>query len=99
MVQTPANLLANIWMQIRQKGGLSPEVEELYASSVTKGSSTRPRLDEVIKVLKAEVNRHASVYVVIDALDECEPAYKLRLLTELKVPQAETEANGYLPLL
>lgn len=85
MVQTPANLLANIWMQIRQKGGLSPEVEELYASSVTKGSSTRPRVDEVIKILKAEVNRHASVYVVIDALDECEPAYKLRLLTELKV--------------
>ncbi len=85
--QTPANLLANIWMQIRQKGGLSPEVEELYASSVTKGSSTRPRLDDILKVLKAEVDRHASVYVVIDALDECEPAYRLRILTELKVLQ------------
>ena len=31
MAQTPVNLLANIWMQIRQKGGLSPDVEELYA--------------------------------------------------------------------
>ena len=87
LVQTPANLLANIWMQIRQNGGLSPEVEELYASSVRKGSSTRPRLDDIIKVLKAEVDRHANVYVVIDALDECEPAYRLRLLTELKILQ------------
>ena len=87
MAQTPVNLLANIWMQIRQKGGLSPDVEESYASSVTKGSSTRPKLDDVIKVLKAEVERHANVYVVIDALDECEPAYRLRLLTELKALQ------------
>lgn len=84
MAQTPANLLANIWMQIRQKGGLSSEVEELYASSVTKGSSTRPRLDDIINVLKPEVDRHTNVYVIIDALDECEPAYRLRLLTELK---------------
>ena len=87
MVQTPANLLANIWMQIRQNGGLSSEVEELYTSSVAKGSSTRPRLDDIIKVLKAEVDRHANIYVIIDALDECEPAYRLRLLTELKALQ------------
>ena len=87
MALTPVNLLANIWMQIRQKGGLSPDVEELYASSVTKGSSTRPKLDDVTKILKAEVERHANVYVVIDALDECEPAYRLRLLTELKALQ------------
>ena len=87
MALTPVNLLANIWMQIRQKGGLSPDVEELYASSVTKGSSTRPKLDDVIKVLKAEVEKHANVYVVIDALDGCEPAYRLRLLTELKALQ------------
>ena len=68
MAQTPANLLANIWMQIRQKGGLSPDVEELYASSVTKGSSARPRLDDIIKILKTEVDRHLNVFVVIDAL-------------------------------
>ena len=87
LVQTPVNLLANIWMQIRQKSALPPEVEELYNSSVLKGSSTRPRLDDIIKVLKAEVDRHANVYVIIDALDECEPAYRLRLLTELKALQ------------
>ena len=87
MAQTPANLLANIWMQIRPKSALPPEVEELYNSSVIKGSSTRPRLDDIIKVLKAEVDRYANVYVIIDALDECEPAYRLRLLTELKALQ------------
>ena len=87
MALTPVNLLANIWMQIRQTGGLASDVEKLYASSVTKGSSTRPKLDDVIKILKAEVERHANVYVVIDALDECEPAYRLRLLTELKAFQ------------
>ena len=87
LVQTPANLLANVWMQIRGKGRLAPEMEELYASAATKGSSTRPRLDDIIKILKAEVDRYAKVYVVIDALDECEPAYRIRLLTELKALQ------------
>ena len=87
MVQTPANLLANVWMQIRGKGKLSPEMEELYTSAGKKGSSARPRLDDICKILKAEVDRHAQVYVVIDALDECEPAYRIRLLTELKALQ------------
>ena len=87
LVQTPANLLANVWMQIRGKGRLAPEMEELYASAITKGSLSRPRLDDIIKILKAEVDRYAKVYVVIDALDECEPAYRIRLLTELKALQ------------
>ena len=86
-VQTPANLLANICVQIRRKGTISPEMEELHVSAVSKGSSTRPRLDDIIRILKAEVDQYAKVYVVVDALDECEPAYRLRLLTELKALQ------------
>ena len=85
--QTPVNLLANIWMQIRKSGPLPSDVEDLYSSCVSRGSSTRPRLDNVCKILKTEVNRHDHVFVVIDALDECEPAYRLRLLTELRVLQ------------
>ena len=91
LVQTPANLLANVWMQIRRKGRLAPEMEELYASAVTKGSLSRPRLEDISKVLKVEVDRYAKVYVVIDALDECEPAYRLRLLTELKAFQPKVK--------
>lgn len=91
LVQTPANLLANIWMQIHRKGRLAPEMEELYASAVTKGTSTRPRLDDISKILKAEVDRYAKVYVVIDALDECKPAYRIRLLTELKALQPKVK--------
>ena len=91
LVQTPANLLANVWKQIRGKGRLAPEMEELYASAVTKGSLTRPRLDDISKILKAEVDRYTKVYVVIDALDECEPAYRIRLLTELKALQPKVK--------
>ena len=91
LVQTPANLLANIWMQIRRKGRLSPEMEELYASAATEGLSTRPRLDGICKILKAEVERYAKVYIIIDALDECEPAYRIRLLTELKALQPKVK--------
>ena len=87
LVQTPANLLANVWMQIRGKGRLAPTMKELYASAVATGSLTRPGLDDIIKILKDEVDRYAKVYVVIDALDECEPAYRIRLLTELKALQ------------
>ena len=87
LVQTPANLLANVWMQIRGKGRLAPIMKELYASAATTGSSTRPGLDDITKILKDEVDRYAKVYVVIDALDECEPAYRIRLLTELKALQ------------
>ena len=83
MTQTPVNLLANIWSQIRQKDSLDPEVEALY----DRHSNARPRLDDICKILRAEVNRHTKVFVIIDALDECEPAYRLRLLTELRALQ------------
>lgn len=77
--QTPVNLLANIWSQL-QEGSLDPEVESLH----DRQSNARPRLDDVCKILRAEVNKFSKVFVIVDALDECEPAYRLRLLTELR---------------
>ena len=62
---------------------MDEEIEDLYY----KQSSSRPRLDFVSKILREEVERHSRVYVIIDTLDECEAAYRLRLLTELKIMQ------------
>ena len=83
MDQTPVNLLANIWTQIRRQGPLDPAVESLY----DRNSNARPRLDDVCKILRAEINRLDKAFVIVDALDECQPAYRLRLLTELRALQ------------
>ena len=85
MAQTPVNLLANIWSQIKQQGSLDPEVEALYDLQ----SSARPRLEDVCKILMAEVNKHTKIFVIIDALDECEAVYRQRLLTELSAYQSK----------
>ncbi len=35
------------------------------------------------------MQRHSKVFVIVDALDECESAHRLRLLTELRALQTK----------
>jgi hypothetical protein len=83
-VQTLANLIGSLWMQlIQNKALISTDAEDLYKIHVDKG--TRPTLDDVLKVLQSEFRRYSKVFVVIDALDEFQAGNQFRatLLTEL----------------
>ena len=80
-VQTPANLIAGIWMQlVVEKAVISDRVKKLYKKHVDK--DTRPSLREVSEVLKKEIDKYKKVYVIIDALDECTDDFSRETLVE-----------------
>lgn len=80
-VQTPANLIAGIWMQlVIEKAVINDKVKKLYRKHVDK--DTRPSLREVSEVLKMEIDKYKKVYVIIDALDECTDDFSRETLVE-----------------
>ncbi|KAL9037234.1 MAG: hypothetical protein Q9180_003837, partial [Flavoplaca navasiana] len=66
-VQSRVNLLASIWNQLVVDKPLSMEVEALYKKT---GSRVKPRYHDVLSILKREIERLSSVYIILDALDE-----------------------------
>ncbi|KAL8889204.1 MAG: hypothetical protein Q9192_006056, partial [Flavoplaca navasiana] len=66
-VQSPVNLLASIWNQLVVDKPLSIEVEALYKRT---GSRVKPKYHDVLSILKSEIERLGSVYIILDALDE-----------------------------
>jgi ankyrin repeat domain-containing protein 50 len=43
-----------------------------------------PRLNNLIDTLRSEIRTHSKVFIVLNALDECQEDYQGRLITELK---------------
>ncbi len=85
VAQTTKNLLASLWLQLAASNrDLSYEVEDLYNKYMSQGSRSRPTLDEISHILRAEVERHEKVYFVIDALDECSAENRTTLLRHIK---------------
>jgi hypothetical protein len=83
--QTPANLIASLWMQlVEDRSSLSTDVKDLYDDCVNRG--TRPPLSEVSKVLQSEITKYTKVFIVLDALDECSESDGTRqiFLTEMR---------------
>ena len=66
---------------VQQHSVISDEVHELYKSHITK--RTRPSLAEFSKLLQSEINGYSKVFVIVDALDECNEKDMTRLVTEL----------------
>ena len=67
-ILSAANLLASIWSQLTLDKALAGEVENLYDQHTE--LSTTPRHQEIVSILEREVERFASVYIVVDAVDE-----------------------------
>ncbi|KAK4128107.1 hypothetical protein N657DRAFT_4087 [Parathielavia appendiculata] len=68
--QTPLHMVGSLLKQIIQhKAALPDEVRSLYEQHLRK--KTLPKLDELAKLLVQEVKTCSTVFVVINALDEC----------------------------
>ena len=80
-VQTPANLIASIWMQlVLGKAAVNDDVKKLYKKHIDK--DTRPNFQEVLEILKKETDKYKKLYVIIDALDECTDDFSRETLVE-----------------
>jgi Cdc6-like AAA superfamily ATPase len=91
--QNAEHLLSSLIRQLSQEQSSLPEcLRTLYAKH--KGR-TRPSLDELSKVLQAVANLFSRIFIVVDALDECQlsDGSRSKLLTTLFALQSETGAN------
>ncbi|KZL65007.1 ankyrin repeat protein [Colletotrichum incanum] len=69
--QKLGNLLATMLQQLcHGKSPLPEEVKNLYRKH--QKADTRPSRSEIVKTLRAVAARHTKVYILVDALDECQ---------------------------
>lgn len=92
--QKAKDLLSSLLKQLSQgQGSVPAEVKNLYENH--KAKQTRPRFKEIVDVLKSIIQLYTRVFIVVDALDECEVVNGTRksFLFELFNLQAKTEVN------
>ncbi|KAK4170833.1 ankyrin repeat-containing domain protein [Triangularia setosa] len=89
--QKVEDLLSNLIRQLAQDQSLFPEcLKVLYDKH--KGR-TRPSLDELSRALQTVANLFSRIFIVVDALDECQLGSQSKLLTEIFALQSKTGAN------
>ncbi|QYT04235.1 Ankyrin repeat protein [Trichoderma simmonsii] len=94
--QTAYDLLASLLKQLAQgQSSLPDSVKDLYTQHQAK--KTRPSIDEISGALQTVAATFSRVFIVVDALDECQASNKCRstLLLEIFNLQAKTETNFF----
>jgi Cdc6-like AAA superfamily ATPase len=92
--QKPEDLIASLLKQLLQGLSSVPEsVISLYNQH--KDKRTRPSLDEISRTLDSVIATYSKVYIVIDALDECQLSggYRSIFLSNIFDLQAKTGAK------
>jgi Cdc6-like AAA superfamily ATPase len=88
------DLLSNLLKQLAQKQPSIPDgVQDLY--NQYKNQPKRPSLDEVSRALHSVSKLYSKVFIIVDALDECQDTDKCRttLLSEIFKLQERQRAN------
>ncbi|KAL7909981.1 hypothetical protein GGI35DRAFT_447561 [Trichoderma velutinum] len=94
--QTAYDLLANLLKQLAYgQSSLPGSVKELYDRHQAK--KTRPSIDEISRALQSVTAIFSRVFIIVDALDECQASSKCRstLLLEIFNLQAKTKTNFF----
>jgi len=92
--QKAEDLLSNLLKQLTQGQSSMPDiVKALYDSHMKRG--TRPSFDEIRRTLQSVANLYLRIFIIVDALDECQvnDNCRLRLLLETFSLQSKFEAN------
>lgn len=90
--QTAEQLLSNLLKQLAQRqSSLSTDVRALYGTH--RNIKGKPSFDELSKTLHLVAATYSRVFIVIDALDECQNWDRARLLAEIFSLQEKTGAN------
>jgi hypothetical protein len=92
--QKPEDLITSLLKQLLQKLSSIPDsVKIIYDQH--KDKQTRPSLDEILKTLESVIATFSRVYIIVDALDECQLSggCRLRFLSSILSLQARTGAR------
>ena len=81
--QSLEELVASVLKQVIQNLPLASESIKTFCEEF-RDKHRRPKLPNLIDVLRLEIRRYSKVFFVIDALDECPEDYRGRLIAELE---------------
>lgn len=90
--QTAPSLLAALLKQLVQsRPDIAAPVQQMYEehSKQKKG----PSMDEIIRVQQSVCSKYTTVYIVVDALDECASKARNQLIDKLRELQARTDVR------
>ncbi|KAJ5422843.1 hypothetical protein N7445_010951 [Penicillium cf. griseofulvum] len=92
--QQAQDLLSSLLKQLSQQRTIIPDVvKDLYKRYKTE--STRPKFEKLSEALQSVVSTYSNVFIVIDALDECESTCRTRVLGEIMKVHAGARANVF----
>jgi hypothetical protein len=90
--QSAPNLLTALLKQLVQsRPDIAAPVTHIYDKHLRWGS--RPSLDDIFGALQSVCSNYATVYIVVDALDECAVIDRGRLINNLHELQARTDVR------
>jgi Cdc6-like AAA superfamily ATPase len=92
--QTAENLLASLLKQLSQEKSCLPDsVNALYHQH--KDKRTRPSFEEIVRVLQSVAATYSIVFIIVDALDECQVSNgcRSRFLSEIFTLQQKCQVN------
>ena len=81
--QTATNIIGTILKQLVGRGGIPDYVRETFQKGQKEFGGRRPRLADLMGMLKIAVASLPRTYICIDALDECLPKHLPELLESL----------------
>jgi hypothetical protein len=94
--QTLDNLLASLLKQLAKSRPSLPEsVKSLYNTCEAQ-KKTRPSVDDISTVLQSVAAEYSGVFIVIDALDECQARDRCRTQMLLKLADFQSKYNANL---
>ena len=82
--QTVTNIMGAILKQLVGRRGISKGVREAFQKGKMEFGGRRPRLTDVMGLLKIAIASLPRVFICIDALDECLPKHLPELLESLR---------------
>ena len=82
-MQTLANLIGSlVQLLVHCYGAITDEIREIYTQYNPK--NIRPSEEEFSKILLSLIGKFSHVYIVVDALDECNPKIKSKFIEKLR---------------
>ena len=82
--QTITNIMGAILKQLVGRGGIPEGLREAFQKAKKEFGGRRPRLADLMGMLKIAIASLPQVFICLDALDECLPKYLPELLVSLR---------------
>ena len=81
---TTTNMIGAILKQLASRGGIPKYLREAFQEAEMKSGDRKPRLPDLMQMLRTAIASLSQVFICIDALDECLPKYLPELLGSLR---------------